>query len=156
MIEDKRLKLPDYVPVPVEAAKQIAVQFQKQMVVIIATDNVHQQTNFTTYGVSPEEKVEAAVTAEFLSKQMGNVPEANRFSEDFRRDMDAAKYKAALEALERIANILDADNENSHRADDRDARRLRLFPQHGILPGQIGVLLLQLGHGSRLATRHQQ
>ena len=106
MIEDKRLKLPDYVPVPVEAAKQIAVQFQKQMVVIIATDNVHQQTNYTSYGVSPEEKVEAAVTAEFLSKQMGNVPEANKFSEDFRRDMDAAKYKAAMELIESCQKVL--------------------------------------------------
>ena len=44
--------MPDYKPVPVWVAQQIAMQFEKAQVVILCWDAVHELTHSTTFGVS--------------------------------------------------------------------------------------------------------
>ena len=94
----------NYKAIPVEAAKQIALTFDKQQVVIIAVDHPHDQVHTVTYGVGAVDKVEAAKMGEFLTKQLGCDTSKAEFSEDFRRDYDAAKYKRALELLRDATN----------------------------------------------------
>ena len=93
-----------YKPIPVEAAKRIALEFDKQQVVIIAVDNVHNQYHTTTYGISAEDKVTAANMGEFLTRQLPCDTTKSEFNEDFRRDFDAAKYKQARELLRASLN----------------------------------------------------
>ena len=90
----------EYLNIPVEVAKRIAVEYAKQQVVIIAVDHPHNQFHTVTYGVSAADKVEAAKMGEFLTKQAGGDTSKAVFSEDFRRDFDAAKYKQARELLQ--------------------------------------------------------
>lgn len=100
--------LAGYKPVPVEAAKKIAEEFDKQQVVIIAVDHPHDQIHTATYGVSAEDKVEAASLGEHLAKQMGLDLTKSVFSEDFRRDYDAAQYKVCRQLLQDALTVMNA------------------------------------------------
>ena len=98
----------EYQAIPVEAAKRIALEFDKQQVVIIAADTVHDKLHTATYGVSARDKVIAARIGEILTEQAGGVIEQAEFTEDFRRDFDAAKYKQALELLRAAECVMSA------------------------------------------------
>ena len=98
----------EYQTVPVEAAKRIALEFDKQQVVIIAVDHPFNQIHTATYGVGADDKVEAAKMGEFLTKQLGCDTSKSKFTEDFRKDLDAAKYKQALELLHDALCVLNA------------------------------------------------
>jgi len=96
----------EYVHVPVEAAKYIALAFAKQQVVIIAADTVHNKFHTATYGVDARDKVIAARMGEVLTRQVGGEVDKAVFSEDFRKDFDAGKYKEALELLQSVQTLL--------------------------------------------------
>lgn len=74
----------EYIPVPVDAAKRIAVDFQKDVVVIIAVDAAHNETHCTTYAPHPANKTFAADLGEKLMAGTGHELAAGRFFEDFR------------------------------------------------------------------------
>src|ERR1700735_4086932 len=52
---------PEYVEVPVSAAREIAERFRKDIVIINAWDAVNERMNTTTYGVTEQDKRYAAV-----------------------------------------------------------------------------------------------
>lgn len=88
--------------VPVEAARQIAQQFGKTQVVILTYDPVSELTTTTTYGVSPFDKENAAAVGKIVTAAIGCDLSKRQDFEDYHRDYDAARYKAALEIMRRI------------------------------------------------------
>lgn len=90
----------EYKPIPVEAAKQIAETYKKNMVVIMAYDNVHEQIHTTTYGVSPEDKNLAAVWGELFTAITGADVVKSTWYEDYRTTKEA-EWKAEKDRLER-------------------------------------------------------
>lgn len=87
-----------YKPVPVSAAVAIADQFDKEMVVILAYDAVHQLTHTATYGRTPRSKEIAADAGERCTVELGGAIEAKRTWEDF-RNMTEAEAAAHIEIL---------------------------------------------------------
>ncbi len=85
----------NYIPVPVEAAKDIAERFQKSIVIIFAHDPVHGQIHTTTFGVSAQEKLWAAQGGEIATKALGGVTELSVEFQDYR-----------LEQARKLANVL--------------------------------------------------
>lgn len=61
----------EYKEVPIEAAKQIAEQFDKNQVIIVCWDDVHKLTHVTTYGKSLEECEQAAQGGNFVKRALG-------------------------------------------------------------------------------------
>jgi hypothetical protein len=102
--------------VPVSVAQQIAQDFSKSIVVITAMDDRYVTT--ATFGRTPGDKIIAAKIGEHFGIITGKGPGV--FTEDFRKDFDAAKYKAALDALRSIVEMLDPDNPDSYRCNDSE------------------------------------
>lgn len=87
----------EYVPVPVEAAREIAQKFAKDIVVIVATDRAHDQIHTTTYGRSQFDKIHAAELGPVLATAAGGFVPAAKMFEDFRDPAErAVKYDALL------------------------------------------------------------
>lgn len=98
-----------YLPVSVEAAREIARAFHKQVVVILALDRVYQLTHITTYGTNAAYKDVAARIGEELSGQHAS-EEGRDTYQDFRAS-DEAKAAERIEQLtdeiERLKKLLD-------------------------------------------------
>ncbi len=77
-----------YKPVPVEVAQKIASDFDKDMVIVLAYDKAHDRTHTTTYGVSPEDKENAARLGETLTAACGADVSAKTTFEDFHDESD--------------------------------------------------------------------
>jgi hypothetical protein len=60
-----------YVDVPIDAAKRIANEFEKDQVVIVCWDKRHGKTHVTTYGKTIEECEQAAQGGNFVKKALG-------------------------------------------------------------------------------------
>jgi len=87
-----------YVPVPVEAARQIGQQCHKDIVVVISIDDAHQLTHTTTWGRSVDHKQLAAALGDHLTKAAGgDLRERIRFA-DFRA-------RSAAEAAQQIDQL---------------------------------------------------
>lgn len=86
--------MPDYLPVPVEAAKEIAERYSKAMVVILCWDTEHHLLHTTTYGRSALEKQNAAAVGEICTRAVGA-----DMSEDFPGDLRPALLKEAEEII---------------------------------------------------------
>ncbi len=84
-----------YRPVPVAAAKTIAEQYGKSIVIIFAHDPVHGLMHTTTYGTDPQNKAWAAQGGEIATKALGGLREAGTDFEDYRLQQ-ARKLLAAL------------------------------------------------------------
>lgn len=87
-----------YRPIPVEAASRIAVQNDKDIVVIVAVDDAHQKTHFTTWGNTPQNKIRAANLATDIVVSVGESMEFAESFEDF-RTVEAAVRAADIETL---------------------------------------------------------
>ncbi len=98
--------MPDYKPVPVEVARQIATQFEKSIVVIQAQDPVHQCLHTTTYGVSAFEKEQAAAAGRICSRALGVDWSQCINYEDFHKDYDPARYRQCQETLQAVELFL--------------------------------------------------
>jgi hypothetical protein len=99
--------MPEYKPVPVDVARQIAEQCGKSMVVILSYDPAHQLTHTTTYGVEPSEKEMAADVGDRCAKLIcGDGFDKSRRYEDFRFADQAARTKA-IEQLIKAATAAD-------------------------------------------------
>jgi len=88
----------DYKPVPVEAAKAIAEQYDKSIVIVFAHDPVYGQIHTTTYGSDPQNKAWAAQGGEIATKALGGLTELATDFEDYRL-AQARKLLAALKAM---------------------------------------------------------
>ena len=98
----------DYQPIPVEAAKAVAITHHKSQVVIIGWDPVHKVFHTATYGFDARDKVIAAKMGEILTRHAGGEVEKAEFNEDFRKDFDAAKYQQARKLLHSALCVLSA------------------------------------------------
>lgn len=87
-----------YIEVPVSAARQIAEQFQKDIVIVNAWDSVHELMHTTTYGVTAADKRWAALGGALSSEALGcNLAKVKSFS-DF-RDERIQLLESALTGL---------------------------------------------------------
>jgi hypothetical protein len=87
-----------YVPVPVEAARRVAREFSKSVVVIFAWDEAHDRAHTATYGVTPRQKTFAAELGQKFAAAAGCEPLPSETHEDFRNRTEA---EAAAE-IERL------------------------------------------------------
>ena len=72
----------EYKPIPVEAARFIAREFDKQIVIVLAwTDNT---LHTTTYGSDPQHKEWAARGGEVAAKALGALTDQSVVYEDYR------------------------------------------------------------------------
>jgi hypothetical protein len=94
-----------YIPVPVEAARQISSQYEKSIVIINAWDHQHKLMNTTTYGVRPQDKISAARGGETCAKALGLDLSKSQTSEDF-RTVDAARNAQLRDLAERAIHVL--------------------------------------------------
>jgi voltage-gated potassium channel Kch len=77
-----------YTPVPVQAAREIAEKYEKSHVIINTWDSVHGLLHTTTYGVTEQQKHQAAIGGEKAAIALGaDLGKADKF-EDFRRDTE--------------------------------------------------------------------
>ncbi|NDY56304.1 hypothetical protein G3N56_06040 [Desulfovibrio sulfodismutans] len=82
----------EYVPVPIEAAKRIAEDYDKEQVIIIAYDDKHQLKHCTTYGKTLRDAALAAAVGAHLKAWLG-------FPEEYCKVLPARVLKA-IEAFE--------------------------------------------------------
>lgn len=60
-----------YIDVPIDAAKRIADEFDKDQVIIVCWDKIHGKTHVTTYGKTIEECEQAAKGGNLVKKALG-------------------------------------------------------------------------------------
>jgi hypothetical protein len=99
-----------YVPVPVDAAREISHRYAKQIVAIIAYDTSHRRLHKTTYGQSAGDKVHAASLGDVLVVAAGYRPDSlgDAALEDF-RIRTAADWAVEREHLQVIIAKLAAE-----------------------------------------------
>jgi len=93
----------EYMPIPSAVAQRISDEFKKSQVVICTFDPVHALLHFTTYGVSPEDKIQAAEMGDTISAIISDTSKKVEF-EDFRH-LDAATSKAKIDALRKALTV---------------------------------------------------
>lgn len=93
----------EYQPVPVRAAREIAVKFDKDVVIILCWDQCHQRFHTTTYGRTAEWKQVAALLGETVTGAAGGMLSDKVTFEDF-RTRSAAE---AAETIERRHRLLE-------------------------------------------------
>lgn len=71
----------EYQPVPVAAAKEIADNFGKGIVVILAVDQAHGLVHTTTYGSSEADKTVAALLGNHMAAQVSDLAQAKTFED---------------------------------------------------------------------------
>lgn len=94
-----------YTPVPVAAARQIADEFDKSVVIIFAIDAQHDRSHMTTYGRTAEQKAWSAHLGDEVARIISG-SEKREVYEDY-RSIDAAKNAAKLEHVRAYAKHLD-------------------------------------------------
>ena len=82
-------------PIPVDAARQIADQYQKDIVLLVAWDQASSKTHVVTWGREPPQKTSAAAAGDMI-RQMLRLEGAAEVYEDFRREGEAASTVDAL------------------------------------------------------------
>ena len=93
---------PSYVPVPVEAARRIARDWSKDIVVVLSFDHAHGLTHLTSYGRTAGDKAVAAELAGEIAEDYADMTRVTSF-EDFRTRTAAE----AAETIERLTRELD-------------------------------------------------
>jgi hypothetical protein len=101
-----------YIPVPVEAAKAIAEQYGKSIVIVFSHDPVYDLLHTTTYGTDPQNKAWAAQGGEIATKALGAVVELKTDFEDYR----LSQAKALLTAL-KLAILIGGDVFKTRRSE---------------------------------------
>jgi len=91
-----------YKPVPVEEACQIAVKYDKRIVVILSHDSVYQLMHTTTYGVTAYDKEQAAAVGALVTQRLGGDLSKKTMFEDFHQNYDPARLREAAEILQEV------------------------------------------------------
>lgn len=108
-----------YIPIPVSAARDIAVRYHKQVVVIVAEDQLHGQIHVTTYGDTPTDKIRAAELGPVLNTAAGGFMPAAQTFEDFR---DVATLKGHTDAMAAVLQSVVKTCSRRHREQDATLR----------------------------------
>lgn len=96
-----------HIPVPVEAARQIADRYEKTVVVILAYDPLSELIHTTTYGRGAQEKEVAAWAGEQAAKAVGCDLQQKRTYADFAEPSTAARNAHERDQLLRLTRLLD-------------------------------------------------
>ena len=102
-------------PIPVDAARQIADEYQKDVVLFLAWDEASDRTHIVTWGRRPSQKTTAAVAGDMI-RGMLRLGKTETYA-DFRREGEAAttvdmlrrKLSAIRTALDEIVISEGAD-----------------------------------------------
>src|ERR1043166_3558936 len=94
-----------YLAIPVETARQIARDFDKQIVIVLAWNHEHKLLHTVTYGAQPRDKISAANGGEIAAKALGTDLSKAGFTEDF-RTVDAAKNAQLRDLADRAVHVL--------------------------------------------------
>lgn len=89
-----------YKPVPVAAARAIAEQYDKSIVIVFSYDPVYDLIHTTTYGTDPQNKAWAARGGEIATRALGGLTELATDFEDYR----LTQARKALVALKAMSN----------------------------------------------------
>ncbi len=73
-----------YKPIPVAAARAIAAQYEKDVVIVLAYDHEHGLVHTTTYGRSEDDSVKAKRVGKALCEMIGGDLSRTTVYEDFR------------------------------------------------------------------------
>ncbi len=103
MTNFKRMK--PYLNIPVETARQIAREFDKQIVVICAWNHDHKLLHTVTYGANPKDKISAANAGEICTKALGMDLDKSDVNEDF-RTIGAAKNAQLRDLADGLVHVL--------------------------------------------------
>ena len=95
-----------YRPVLVDAARDVAARYEKDIVIILSWDRAHDLVHTTTYGKRPEDKQAAAHLGPILSKAVGCDLARMTSFQDF-RTLTQAEWASELETLHTKAFIAD-------------------------------------------------
>jgi hypothetical protein len=107
----------EYVPVPVAAARDIALNFSKDIVVIVALDKAHDKIHTTTYGRDAFDKILAADLGVKLALEAGCDVVRAEYNEDFRQPaLRAQRIDELLAAAEEVRAGNHADLSRLHCA----------------------------------------
>lgn len=106
MKRKKKCKLPDgYKFVPVDAAKEVAEKFDKDIVVIVSYQEAGNMFHCTTYGDRPVHKIVAAQMGENCMRAAGADPVIKNTYEDFRFRTEAEWAKEREQLHDRIKKL---------------------------------------------------
>ena len=92
-------------PIPVAAAKMLAAEYRKSIVVVVTYDPDHGQTTFTSYGRTSLEKEIASRAADAFAASLGIEKARAETYEDFHADPDALNPAALREAAELLRGL---------------------------------------------------
>jgi hypothetical protein len=94
-----------YLAIPVETARQIARDFDKQVVIICGWNHEHKLLHTVTYGAEPNDKISAANGGEICAKALGMDLSKSITNEDF-RTVDAAKNAQLRDLADGLIHVL--------------------------------------------------
>jgi len=131
------MNIQNHTPIPVLEAKKISDQYNKSIVIIAAWDPNSGLLHVTTYGVSENEKVEAALGGEIVSRALG-ASFSNHYYEDFRKEKRAQftlselktiamDYQALLSTNKIMGMSIQGDGELAQSMVDQEVVRQQIF-----------------------------
>ena len=90
----------DYESIPVVAAMDIALKYNRDIIVIATWSNEHELLHVTTYGITAKDKLLAAKGGEIVAAAMGFVGnDKSETYEDFRLNQDSAVQAAMKDVI---------------------------------------------------------
>lgn len=128
---------PNYLPIPVATAQQLAEHFQKDAILILGIDNTHDCLHHTTYGVSPQDKVRIAGLSDTLNQLLTGSKKLADF-EDF-RTLPAAEAKAEIDRLTSALRQAYVHNQNMHCFVTKGRLNDQLNEQTHVLRKALGI-----------------
>lgn len=94
-----------YLTIPVTVARQIARDFDKQIVIIVAWNHEHKLLHTVTYGTQPNDKISAANGGDIVTKALGMDLSRSKPNEDF-RTVDSARNAQLRDLADRAVHVL--------------------------------------------------
>jgi hypothetical protein len=111
-----------YIEVPIGAAKRIAEEFRKDVVVILSWQQSSNMGHVTTYGAEAHHKELAAALGDRIGRDFLNPDEKNTFA-DFRAT-DAAQWQAEREKLQEQLSLANREIDELRAAIQERAGRI--------------------------------
>lgn len=96
-----------HIPVPVEVAKRISDDYEKDIVIVLAWQRSSALIHTTTYGKTAEDKIASAVLGNSLTAAMGCDMSKSTIWEDFRLKPTALAKEHMEKAMELLQKTVD-------------------------------------------------
>ena len=93
-----------YKPVTVEATRRICDEFDKDFVVIIASDEEHNRTHYSSYGKTALDKQLSAGLADYIATLLGH----NRSNVEWYADWRTKSEAVRAEEVDRLLRLIES------------------------------------------------